>query len=472
MLRFRPRALSIGQAAALLPVLWLLACSTLPPDEETPAIAGAGFAAESVGYLLFDLESGTNLAGLQQDRPFVPASVTKVPTVAAALAALGPDHRFATTLHGTGPLRGGTLEGDLILKGGGDPSLTTAGLMDLAGQLRTLGLTRITGRFLFDTTTLPEVPEIDPAQPRTAGYNTGVGALSVNYNRVQRVRTRGRSGEPGVEHWSLSDAGRHRLDRATLDHADLDDPSLSGPDSADAAKPVWLPVRRPGPVAAALFRQVAAEAGIALPAPAAGLTPPEAALLARHDSAPLVDLSRDLLRYSNNLSAELIGLGAARGIDPMLDLRSDPLGRSAALLSSRLMVSAGPVDWQGFVLANHSGLTTMSRMTPRQTAALLRAGGPALWDLLPGEDEGRAPVPGTRAKSGTLAYAKALAGTLEAASGRRLGFALFIGDEAARRAFDAAMDRSRPDMPPEARAWIARARALQAELLALWARRY
>jgi len=125
-------------------------------------------------------------------------------------------------------------------------------------------------------------------------------------------------------------------------------------------------------------------------------------------------------------------------------------------------------DWKGLRFANHSGLSAASRLTPNQMAALLRGAGPEVWALLPGEDEGKVLAPGVRAKSGTLAYAKALSGILTTASGRRLGFAFFVTDEEQRRAMDAAMDRRIAEMPPEARAWLARARALQADLLALW----
>lgn len=451
--------------------------TSTPDDREI--IARSGFRAEDVGYVLFDLDSGTPIAARQPGKAFAPASVAKLPTMAAALAILGPDHRFDTGVHVTGTLRDGVLDGDLILKGGGDPTLATEGLAELAAELRAMGIARVAGRFLYDASALPELTEIDAGQPWTAGYNTGVGALSVNFNRFQLSWT-ARAGRPvQATAWSVSDAGRVPLDSVAVEVAVGEAIPVTPVSAKEGAKDgerwrlapraggassVWLPVTHPGLATAHVFRRVASDAGVALPAPAPGAVPPSATLAALHRSEPLSVLARQVLRYSNNLSAELIGLAAARRLDP----KAATLAQSAAVLSAFSKAALPATDWTGWRLLNHSGLNTASRVTPAQMAALLRGAGPDLWALLPGEDEGKVLPHGVHAKSGTLAYAKALAGTLATAQGRRLGFAFFVTDESQRRAMDAAMDRRVAEIPPEARAWLARARTLQADLLALW----
>ena len=185
--------------------------------------------------------------------------------------------------------------------------------------------------------------------------------------------------------------------------------------------------------------------------------------MAMHESPPLAELAARVLKHSNNLSAELIGLAAAR----TLDREANTLERSATVLAGWIRAQRPDVDWTGFRLLNHSGLTTASRMTPRQTAAILMLGGEPLWALLPGSDEG-GPQPGVHAKSGTLAYAKGLAGLLRTASGRPLGFVFYAGDPPLRAAMDATLDRRIAEIPPEARAWLARARTVQAELVTAW----
>nr|WP_255635978.1 D-alanyl-D-alanine carboxypeptidase [Azospirillum sp. 412522] len=467
------------------PFLGLLGSLTLPmagiPAPVTAASAAGGLDGTAVGYILFDTDSGRPMDARAADAPFIPASVAKLPTVAAALALLGPDHRFTTRLLGTGPLAGGVLRGDLILQGGGDPALATEGLLQLLGGLAAAGLRRVEGRFLYDPMLLPELAEIDSGQPWAAPYNTGVGALSLNYNRALLSWRRGGT---GPEVLTVADAGRLPLDSVAV--APMGRPTdgnggfpllpdgadrwLMAPPAAGEAGAAWVPVARPGLAAATLFRRLAADAGIALPLPEVGSAPGGAVALAALDSPSLTELARGLLRHSNNLSAEVIGLAASRRLDPS----AATLDRSAALLQGWLTrQGAGQgAGWSGLRLANHSGLGTGSRCTPRQMAALLRAGGPALWDLLPGEEDGKALPPGVHAKTGTLAYVKGLAGLLAAASGRRLGFVLFIADPRRRAAMDAALDRRVTATPPEARAWAAGAGKLQSGILERWVSTY
>ena len=473
------------------PFLGLLGCLALPAVARDSSAATSDFEVRgpegtAVGYVLFDPDSGRVVEARSADSPFVPASVAKLPTASAALALLGPDHRFTTRLLGStvsgGTVSGGlsadgVLRGDLILQGGGDPALATEGLLQLLDQARAAGLRRVEGRFLYDTTLLPELAEIDSGQPWAAPYNTGAGALSLNYNRV--LLNWGRGGRGGPEALSVADAGRQPLDSVTVLPMAAGGPFPLLPDGVDRwrmAPPTrghawgaWVPVARPGLAAATLFRRLAADAGIALPPPQPGLAPAGAVPIAALDSLPLAELVRGLLRHSNNLSAEVIGLATARRLDPEVAT----LGRSAALLQD--LLARQPLDgagWGGLRLANHSGLGTGSRATPRQMAALLLAGGPGLWDLLPGEEDGKALPGGVRAKSGTLAYVNGLAGLLTAASGQRLGFVLFIADPRRRAAMDAAMDRRVTAIPSDARVWAADARALRGGLLERWVLTY
>ncbi|WP_372400346.1 D-alanyl-D-alanine carboxypeptidase [Azospirillum sp. HJ39] len=489
--RQRPlQRLPVGRRPVLGLLGSLLASCLLPAAALAgPAPATPGFDETAVGYILFDPVGGQVVDARAADTLFIPASVAKIPTVAAALALLGPDHRFTTRLLGSAAPLDGMLRGDLILQGGGDPALATEGLAQLVDMLRAAGLRQVEGRFLYDCGQLPELAEIDAGQPWAAAYNTGIGALSLNYNRALLAWRRGADGRPVPEVLSVASAGRMPLDSVAALPMTAGGPFALLPDGADRwrvalpggadPRPVWVPVARPGLAAATLFRRMAADAGLSLPPPLAGRAPGNAVPLAALDSLPLSELARGLLRHSNNLSAEVIGLAAARRLDPAIATAtatgSGPatLERSAALLQGWL--TRQPLEganWRRLRLANHSGLGTGSRATPRQMAALLRAGGPALWDLLPGEEDGKQLPPGVRAKSGTLAYVKGLSGLLTAASGRRLGFVLFISDPGRRAALDAALDRRVTATPPEARAWAAGARALQTRVLERWIATY
>ena len=121
-------------------------------------------------------------------------------------------------------------------------------------------------------------------------------------------------------------------------------------------------------------------------------------------------------------------------------------------------------------------------MSARQLAAVLQAalarsyGGRPFQNLLPfrarpADERLREPVLLT-AKSGTLDYARTLAGLAEAPPDRQVGFVLLINDPAARRAYDADPQRRAPWVRAKARDWLRRARALEDGLVSVWLDRF
>ena len=117
-----------------------------PPRTAAEVIEAAGFAPDDVGYLLVDLRDERVLAEHNADKPFLPASVAKIPAIAASLAILGGDHRFATTLHAEGDVRDGVLIGSITLRGGGDPFLSSDDLQALAKDLAASGISAVDGQ--------------------------------------------------------------------------------------------------------------------------------------------------------------------------------------------------------------------------------------------------------------------------------------------------------------------------------------
>jgi serine-type D-Ala-D-Ala carboxypeptidase/endopeptidase (penicillin-binding protein 4) len=240
-------------------------------------------------------------------------------------------------------------------------------------------------------------------------------------------------------------------------------------------------VKRPALSAALVIRRMAEREGVALPPPVAGRRPAEARSLYVHKSPRLAEVTRRLLEHSNNMAAEMVGLATAARIG---GAAPTGLADSVARVDAWIRTAASEVDWTGYALANHSGLSPASRATPRQMARLVRHGlalVPELPEVLPArevadaeagagkEGEERNGSLALRAKSGTMAYARGLAGLLWTQSGRRLAFAVFVYDEGRRIAFDATLDRRLPEMPAPAAAWIRRARGLERDLLRSWA---
>ncbi len=132
-----------------------------------------------------DVDTGQILAAFHEHTAVNPASNAKLYTAAAALATLHGDHRYVTALLGN--VRGSSVTGNLVLKGYGDPSLTTANLFELAAELRATGVRRIAGDVLvdqrfFDEETTP--PGFEQQPNEWAAFRAPVSAVAVNENTV------------------------------------------------------------------------------------------------------------------------------------------------------------------------------------------------------------------------------------------------------------------------------------------------
>lgn len=379
------------------------------------------------GYLVVDAETGDILESRNPDQAFPPASTAKLPTMIAALGILGPTYRFTTQLLARGTLKGGVLNGDLILTGDGDPLLTSGDLRALAVRMRDIGIERVNGRFLY-ASALPVFAEVETTQPETAPYNQGVGGLNVEFNRALQTKSPiPFTTPPEAEH-------------------------LVPDDSRKIAILSELPIRAPGRYAALILYRLARAEGIELPSPEDGAPPPGAVSLAQIRSQPLIEIARAGLEYSNNMVAEVSGLAASRA----LGSAAETLRQSADTLGVWLDREVPNLKTFSTALTNHSGLSTDSRVSPRQMTTILdyalkhRLDGWRFDSLLtPGGTRdtlrGRFHHPDSAlrvwAKSGTMRYIKGLAGYLDAQSGRRLIFALFLHDPARRAALEADPDR-------------------------------
>ncbi|HRU06268.1 MAG TPA: D-alanyl-D-alanine carboxypeptidase/D-alanyl-D-alanine-endopeptidase, partial [Candidatus Brocadiia bacterium] len=155
------------------------------------------------GVCVVDLGTGRQLLGHNENKPLALASNSKLFTTGAALALLGPDYQFRTEIIAAGPIAQGTLDGDLVVRGGGDPNISgrfhnndpMALLVQWAQAVRAAGVERITGDLLADDSffdrqwTAPGWPE----DQRFFWYGAPVGALSFNDNCVYMIARGGAS---------------------------------------------------------------------------------------------------------------------------------------------------------------------------------------------------------------------------------------------------------------------------------------
>lgn len=434
-----------------------------------------------VGYAVADAQSGQVLEEGDGATGLPPASVTKAVTALYALDALGPGYRFETRLFATGVLEGGVLKGDLVLAGGGDPTLDTDALAALAAGLKKAGVREVRGRFRVWGGAVPFKRAIDEGQPEHVGYNPAISGLNLNYNRVHFEWKRA-----GGKYTVSMDArtARYRPD-VTVARMQIADRSVpvytyrdaGGRDDWTVARGAlgnggarWLPVRKPELYAAEVFATFARSQGIDLGKPALQDGAPQGGVIATHHSAPLRDILRDMLKYSTNLTAEMVGLVASARIKG----RALPLERSAQAMNDW---AAQRLGMTGAALRDHSGLSDRSRLSAAamarglaraHEAGLLR---PLLREHRMRDANGREarnhPVK-VVAKTGTLYFVSSLAGYVRTPQGADLAFAIFTSSDSLR----SRIDPKRDERPPGARGWNRRSKRLQQALIERWSAVY
>lgn len=398
------------------------------------------FAPEDVGVLVETMD-GRRVIAHRVDEPGLPASTLKLVTALGALDHFGPSHRFVTRLLTTGSVDSrGALHGNVVLEGGGDPLLDLDGLMSLALALRARGVREATGSLIVDDSAMPVLAMINPEQPVEAGYNAGVGALSLAFNRVERR--------------PLADGGW-----LTVPPMVERGPAWTRlPFDAPAA----IPVRDPGLHAGNVFKSLAVSLGIALPDPARGSRPANAVVLAEVASRTLRDIIQAMLLYSNNQVAEIIGLAATGEAS---------LGLSARAMAEPIRRELSDIDWRDFVITNHSGLDPKARATPAQLLGVLRLAEErhGILALLPAAAWSGSLASRFRhvdaalrvwAKTGSLDFATALVGYVLPRNGEPLRIAVLIADAASRRQRDA-VEAPPPEMQRAIDDFEVRARGLR-----------
>ncbi|MEX0281280.1 MAG: D-alanyl-D-alanine carboxypeptidase/D-alanyl-D-alanine-endopeptidase, partial [Arenibacterium sp.] len=325
----------------------------------------------NVAWAVADAKSGQHLEAFQGEQSLPPASVTKAVTALYALDHLGPEYRFVTRLMITGSLENGIVSGDLILAGGGDPTLDTDGLALLASKLKSAGVREVRGRFKVYDGALPLVRSIDEGQPDHVGYSPAISGIALNYNRVHFEWKPGRKGY-AVSLDARPEKYRPKVAMAVMRAANRQLPVYTykderGKDSWTVANRAlgkggarWLPVRRPAEYAGDVFRTMARANGIVLkPADVTQSLPNGAQAVVTQTSIPLQEILRGMLKYSNNMTAEMVGMTASVKASGR---RPRSLKDSAQQMSKW---AAAKYGMSRTSLVDHSGLGDASRITAR-----------------------------------------------------------------------------------------------------------
>lgn len=428
-------------------------------------------------FVVADARTGKVLEANNPTLPLPPASVAKTITALYALEKLGPAHRFRTQVLATGSVINGRLNGDLVLVGGGDPTLNTDALGDMAKQLKDAGVREITGKFLVYGGALPGSKQIDASQLDHVSYNPAISGLNLNFNRVHFEWKRGSNGytltmdarakryNPRVYMAKMAISGRDLPVYTYSDKGNVDSWTVARSALGNGGAR-WLPVRKPELYAADVFQTLARSHGLPLPNPKVVKSVPRGQVLVLHQSADLRAILRGMMKFSTNLTAEVVGLAAtAAGGNKPANISASARQMTSWARSRLGMSKAKFVD--------HSGLGGASRITAQEmTAALVKAQKmtiiPELMkDIAMRDADGKVvknhPVK-VRAKTGTLNFVTALSGYLRTQSGQQLVFTVISGDLPRRQK----IKKSDGDVPQGTRGWRKRAITLQRQLLTRW----
>lgn len=427
----------------------------------------------TVGCVLADARTGEILERVDGDVALPPASVTKVVTALYALDVLGGDHRFVTRIYATGSITDGVLNGDLILAGGGDPTLSADDLADMVAAAKATGISEVTGSFLCWRGALPYAEEIEPSQLDHLGYNPAVSGLNLNFNRVHfEWRQSGGSWQTSMD--ARTENRVPRVSMASVRIVDRGAPvfATNAPDSWTVARSAlgnggsrWMPVRQPALYAGDVCRTLAAEIGLRLPAPEVIDDLPEGREVTQHQSATLRQILNDMLLYSTNLTAEICGLTATQSrFGTSLEIEA-----SAAQMTRWIRAKHG-VEAR---FVDHSGLSDQNHISADDMVKLLLAVGaegplrPILKRIavLDADNDRLDDYPiEVRAKTGTLNFVSALSGFIKTVEGKDLTFAIFTANLDRREQGKIAGD----EVPAGSIEWNRRSKRLQQNLLQRW----
>lgn len=343
-----------------------------------------------------DAATGEVLYARNAGRLFIPASSLKLVVSAAAAHHLEADHRFRTSLLATGPVRGGTLQGDLVVVGRGDPTISgrhfggrrTAVWEALADSLRSRGVRRVAGAVVGDASHW----DADALRGDWESYDTRwwyaapVGALGFNDNaidfRVEPGAAPGQpariAGEPVSAFYTLEN--RTRTVRAGAPHT-LDLERVPGSPNrvraygdiplGTAPRTESFAVEDPARWAATVFREVLVSRGIAVGGGVRVVSDPAASaastgdLLVEHRSPPLPEVIGPILQNSQNWYAEQLLKTLGREVE------GAGSWEAGLRVERAFLQRVVGIDSSEFVLRDASGLSVGNLVTPHAMVRLL-----------------------------------------------------------------------------------------------------
>ncbi|WP_042577443.1 D-alanyl-D-alanine carboxypeptidase/D-alanyl-D-alanine endopeptidase [Variovorax paradoxus] len=450
-----------------------LAQQALPTEVET-ALARAKVSRDTVTLLVADADGvrPPRLAWRTQV-PVNPASMMKLVTTYAALDLLGPAYSWNTPVYVEGPVSNGVLNGNLYIKGQGDPKLVLERVWLMLRHVQGLGITTVSGDIVIDRSAFENTVENDPSafdgEPLRP-YNASPDALLINFKSVNMTFAPDRAGqiarvsyEPPLASVAMpatvplvpGECGDWRTALKT-DFSDVNRIRFNGGFPATCGEKSWAvaygdprtySLRALGGMWAEMGGRVGGQMREGrVPA---GLKP-----AFEFSSPPLAEVIRDINKYSNNVMAQQVFLTIG-----LTQKNRGTFEASRSALGQWWRDRIGTGEAQP-VFENGSGLSRDERISAAAMGKMLQVAWrspvmPELMSSLPasgvdGTLKKRALRSGGAAhlKTGTLRDASGVAGYVHGASGRRYVLVAIANGEnavATRAAFDALVDWAAQD---------------------------
>ncbi|KMN09212.1 D-alanyl-D-alanine carboxypeptidase/D-alanyl-D-alanine-endopeptidase [Pseudomonas helleri] len=316
-----------------------------------------------------------------------PASTMKLVTTYAALEMLGPTHQWKTEFYTDGTLNNGILQGNLYLKGGGDPKLNMEKLWLLMRDLRANGVQQITGDLVLDRNFFeqPQLPAFnDDGNDENKPFLVKPDALMVNLKALRFV-ARNDSGkvlvsvEPPIASIRIDNqvkainakqcTGDVRYNPVTQADGSVI-VTVSGQLADGCNSQTYLSLLDHATYTAGAVRAIWKELGGSIQGQDRQASVPKGAkLLARAYSPDLAEIIRDINKYSNNTMAQqlFLSLGAQFRTD------ADGDDAKAAQRVIRQWLAKKGITAPHLVMENGSGLSRAERVSAREMAQMLQA---------------------------------------------------------------------------------------------------
>ncbi len=436
---------------------------TLPPGV-TQSLLAAKIPVANVAAVVQELGVHRESLRVNATVPMNPASVMKLVTTYAALELLGPAYRWKTEAYVTGPIRDGILEGDLALKGYGDPKLDLEAFWKLVRALRGKGLQTVRGDLILDRSHFERAPgdaarfDGDTFRP----YNVLPDALLVNYKSLRfvfvaeperaAVRIYAEPRPPALEIVNVlklaegacpEGSAFRELLKPTFEPA-RQRAIFSGQYPVSCGeKDLNVALLEPNDQVAGLLRQLWTESGgIWSGSVRDGPVPPGARLLHALESPPLAEIVRDTNKFSNNIMARHLFLTLG------MENAAPPANAQKSVAAVRAWMASRKIAAPELVMENGSGLSRNERISAANLAAMLQVA----WNsaVMP-EFVSSMPIVGTdgtmrrrakgegiagqaHIKSGLLSDVRAMAGYVLDRRGRRHVVVMFVNHPGAHQA--------------------------------------